>query len=322
MIWNNWDKVCVFTPTREDISSAGNSDKALLKKKFRQMPLSNLTKAEIEENFIEIWTFEQLLEEWQLQGVFVQVIIAILASYALFFGLGGYLQWYYYMQRKDKSDEWKCQPRRFLTADNERHEIFLGSICLFMNATTSGILSTYIKNGGNITAVYFDIHDYGWFYFFTSFAICFLLQDGAAYYYHRMLHVPFFYRNFHKWHHRYPSPTAFGALAMHPLESFFFEVVLLLPIFIVPFHFVVVIICFYYHFYYGLIDHSGIEMDSFWPWQPPTRFHDDHHKYFHCNFGLNSLLLDRFHGTLRQTDRQYGEDVFGGKGVSTDCNNN
>lgn len=93
MIWNNWDKVCVFTPTREDISSAGNSDKALLKKKFRQMPLSNLTKAEIEENFIEIWTFEQLLEEWQLQGVFVQVIIAILASYALFFGLGGYLQW-------------------------------------------------------------------------------------------------------------------------------------------------------------------------------------------------------------------------------------
>ena len=34
-----------------------------------------------------------------------------------------------------------------------------------------------------------------------------------------------------------------------------------------------------YIYYYGMMDHSGIMMDAVWPWQPPTIFHDDHHRY-------------------------------------------
>jgi len=33
-----------------------------------------------------------------------------------------------------------------------------------------------------------------------------------------------------------------------------------------------------YFYYYGMLEHSGIKMDCWWPWQPSTMFHDDHHK--------------------------------------------
>jgi len=39
-----------------------------------------------------------------------------------------------------------------------------------------------------------------------------------------------------------------------------------------------------------------------------------HNRYFHVNFGFNTYLFDWLHGTLRRPDREYGEDIFGGKG--------
>lgn len=33
-----------------------------------------------------------------------------------------------------------------------------------------------------------------------------------------------------------------------------------------------------YQYYYGMIDHSGVMLESIWPWQPPSIFHDNHHK--------------------------------------------
>ena len=54
------------------------------------------------------------------------------------------------------------------------------------------------------------------------------------------------------------------------------------------------------------------------PWQGPSTFHDDHHVYFHCNFGQVLTLWDRMHDTLRREGRRYGVDVFGGKGKPID----
>ena len=34
-----------------------------------------------------------------------------------------------------------------------------------------------------------------------------------------------------------------------------------------------------YVYYFGLMDHSGIKMTSWFPWQPDTMFHDNQHKY-------------------------------------------
>lgn len=39
------------------------------------------------------------------------------------------------------------------------------------------------------------------------------------------------------------------------------------------------------------------------------------YRHFHCNYGVNTLLFDRIHGTLRRKNRRYGEKIFCGKGA-------
>lgn len=50
-----------------------------------------------------------------------------------------------------------------------------------------------------------------------------------------------------------------------------------------------------YIFYHGIIDHSGIAFKAYWwqPWQPDAIFHDNHHQYFHVNYGFNMFLWDK-----------------------------
>ncbi|XP_060601085.1 uncharacterized protein LOC132754475 [Ruditapes philippinarum] len=104
----------------------------------------------------------------------------------------------------------------------------------------------------------------------------------------------------------------------HPGRFIMLSKFLAIPIFTVPVHAVVYVVILVYGYYYGMMDHSGIKMDAIWPWQPSSLFHDDHHRYFHCNFGFNTILFDRFHGTLRRKNHKYGEKIFGGKGKADD----
>lgn len=301
LLWKNWDKFYFFS----EKSNEGNVSIG-------------------SENVSEVNTFSEnipnnedldFLESHSMKDLPYFICSSLVVSNTIFLGVGGFLHWYFYIRQRDTPENWKCQPKRFLTEENERHEFWLGECCLILNAAVSGVASCYVANTGYHSKVYFDINDYGWIYFLLSTILLFLIQDAMSYYYHRMLHWPIFYKSFHKWHHRYHSPTAWSAVAMHPVESLVFEILLLIPMLIIPFHFVSVAVLFHYLFFYGLVDHSGIDMDSIWPWQPPVRFHDDHHKYFHVNFGFNTMMFDRFHDTLRKTSRQYGEDIFYGRGA-------
>lgn len=85
----------------------------------------------------------------------------------------------------------------------------------------------------------------------------------------------------------------------------------MLSIFSAAFYFIEI-----YTYAHGILNHSGVNIKSFWwqPWQPDTMFHDNHHQYFHVNFGFNIFLWDVIHGTYRQKDRVYSEDIFFGKG--------
>lgn len=50
-----------------------------------------------------------------------------------------------------------------------------------------------------------------------------------------------------------------------------------------------------YGYIHGIIDHSGIAFKAQWwqPWQPDAVFHDNHHQYFHVNFGFNMKIWDQ-----------------------------
>lgn len=47
-----------------------------------------------------------------------------------------------------QAKEWKCQPDKFLTPENERHEILLGSMNMMIGSVASGVIACFIMNGG------------------------------------------------------------------------------------------------------------------------------------------------------------------------------
>lgn len=254
-----------------------------------------------------------ILDKWRLQNLHIFLMMSISVSFLMFWGIGGFFQYFYYIKRRDRAEEWKCQPDKFLTSENEKHEFLLGSANMLLGATISGFISCYIVNGG-YTTLYYNISDRGWLYFLASIPALYLYIDCIAYYFHRMTHIKWMYIHIHKVHHRYHQPTAFSTVAMHPVEFLLHQSYLIVIPFVFPIHAAVYIATLLYVYYYGMMDHSGVKMNALWPWQPPSIFHDNHHKYFHVNFGFNSFFFDWFHDTLRREDREYGEDIFGGKG--------
>ncbi|EEZ98257.2 uncharacterized protein LOC103315179 [Tribolium castaneum] len=262
---------------------------------------------------------EMSLESLGLQDFWSYWMYSCLVSYLMYFVIGGFLHWYFYVRRRDRAEEWKCQPKKWLSPELERHEIILGSLTLFLNASTSALLACYIANGGYST-VYYNVADYGWLWFFLQWPVIFIYQDYVTYWMHRIYHTPFLYRNFHKLHHKYKQPTAFSVTAIHPVEALHIQLMDILPLFIIPTHWFPFYVVALYTYYHGIIDHSGVNFKAYWwqPWQPDAIFHDNHHQYFHVNFAFNIDYWDKLHGTYRRKDRVYTEDIFYGKGKRID----
>jgi Delta7-sterol 5-desaturase len=242
---------------------------------------------------------------------------AIAGGLGMYFGIAGAFELIYYRARRERAAEWKCQPRRFLSPKMSRQQLVLGTANMLGASIASGFFCAYLAGGGK-SAVYFDLQAHGLLYAVAGTVLYFLLTDAGLYWAHRTFHRPFLFRHIHRWHHRYTAPSAFTAMAMHPLELATYQSVMLLPLFVLPVHVGGLILVLVYQNYVALVDHSGIDLHSWLPWQPPTRFHDDHHVHFHVNYGQNMGLWDRIFGTYRRENRVYGVEVFGGRGAPTD----
>lgn len=242
------------------------------------------------------------------------VISSLIGGIGMYLAIGGFLYHRYYKQRRDEAAEWKCQPGRFPSERMHRYDVRLGLFNISMGSVLSGIMA-YLALRGH-TAIYFGFDRYG---IGLSIALAlgyFFVTDLGLYAAHRLYHRPSLFRAIHRWHHRNTTPTPFTAYSMHPLEFLTFESIALVPLFFYPVHAGVVIATLVYSNYVALLQHSGVRMSSIIPWQPATRFHDDHHLCFHVNYGQNLALWDRLFGTLRQHGRRYGVDVFGGRGAA------
>jgi len=212
---------------------------------------------------------------------------------------------------KGQEANWKCQPNRQLSELHHAEEVFWGCLNAFVAGVVGMGMFMYHLNHPFLK-FYYDVSTRGWLHFAWSFALVFFWIDIWAYWAHRTLHKKIIYKHIHKWHHRYLAPTAFSSFAMHPLEFVFFQTggvlcCMLFEIHIMAFFAVVSVIS-----YHGQVDHSGIWFEGEFPWQPSTMFHDNHHEFFHTNFGQNLVLWDWVFGTLRKKKEKYGEDVFVG----------
>ncbi|XP_052753526.1 uncharacterized protein LOC113514180 isoform X2 [Galleria mellonella] len=246
-------------------------------------------------------------------------IWAHVVSLSMYFLIGGFLHWYFYMNRRHLAHEWKLQPNKWLSPELERHEILVGTFSLLITGSFSALLATYIYNG-NPSTVYYQFDEYGWLWFFLQFPVIFIYADYTTYILHRLYHTPWLYKRFHKLHHKYKQPTVFSVTAIHPVEIMHIQLTMCLPLFTIPTHWLPFYVIAIYNYYHGIIDHSGINFKSYWwqPWQPDAEFHDKHHEFFHCNFGFNMSLWDRLHGTMRKKNVLYTEDTYHGEAPAID----
>ena len=238
---------------------------------------------------------------------------AVAGALGMYFALGGYFEWVYYRRRRGNEAAWKIQSGRFTSAARRRAEIALGSANLVMASLVSGFLAWRIAVD-NPTRVYFA-GEHGIAFGLAATAATSVGTDLGLYWMHRAMHQPLLFRAIHRWHHRTLSPTAFTAPAMHPLEFASYQLVAALPLFLFPIPAWGIVFTLLYHNVVGLFDHSGVDLGAWFPWQPPPRFHDDHHAHFHVNYGQTLGLWDRIFDTWRRDGRIYGEQNFGGRGV-------
>ncbi len=241
------------------------------------------------------------------------VVLAIAGGLGMYFGIGGFFEWRYY-RRRGEAETWKIQPRRWPGPRARRNEILLGAANLTAGSIASGIFAHHVATGGE-TAIYFDLQTHGLAFTLATAVGYFLLTDAMLYGAHRLMHRKTLFRYIHRVHHRWTSPTAFTSAAMHPAEFVLYQGLMIAPLFVLPIHVGGVIAVLLYHNLIALLDHSGVDLASALPWQPPPRFHDDHHVHFHVNYGQTLGVWDRVFGTWRRAGRVYGEHVFGGKGA-------
>jgi lathosterol oxidase len=240
--------------------------------------------------------------------------VATLGGLGMYFGIGGLFEWRYY-RRRERAAAWKLQPRRFPNARARKKEIALGALNMTLGSIASGVFAHYVATGG-ASSIYFDLETHGVLFSIATTIVYFVVTDGVLYGAHRLLHRKALFRAIHRVHHRWTSPTAFTAAAMHPAEFALYQAIMLAPLFVLPIHVVGLVVVLVYQNTIALLDHSGVALGSVLPWQPPPRFHDDHHVHFHVNYGQTLGLWDRVFGTWRRVGRVYGEHVYGGKGAA------
>eukprot|EP00040_Diaphanoeca_grandis_P018757 m.98693 g.98693 ORF g.98693 m.98693 type:complete len:362 (+) comp27089_c1_seq1:177-1262(+) len=195
----------------------------------------------------------------------------------------------------------------------ERAEVKLAMLSLIVAAAVTNCIGVYgVVYPDGLLKVYVDtpasLWDCAWLV--ISAAWYFVWIDGWAYFAHRILHFPLIYKHIHKVHHIWKQPTAFVALALHPLEMLWLYGGVYAGMFVIPMHPAVLTLNLLYIHFFNVVDHSGVYAESWIPWQPSSLFHDDHHRYFHLNYGQSLTIWDRLGNTFYEEKAKYGERKF------------
>jgi sterol desaturase/sphingolipid hydroxylase (fatty acid hydroxylase superfamily) len=129
----------------------------------------------------------------------------------------------------------------------------------------------------------------------AEFMVVAVYENVVEYYWHRMMHLKFFYLNFHKFHHHYKSPEPYDDMFIHPLEAVGYYCILYSPPFLFPIHLPAFLLYMVVMGLCGVIDHSGVRIEV--PWIYNSLDHDNHHLKFNVNYGFPFIYLDILHGT-------------------------
>ena len=230
------------------------------------------------------------------------ISMVILRDLAMFLIVTGGLHWWFYMREgqgmKFRYDTLKRKKKsRLFSFQNQIHDnIFWSLVSGVPLWIAFEVFLLWSFASGKITI--FQFSD-GWIWFCLWFPLLQIWQSFHFYWWHRMLHIPFFYRIAHSVHHRNLNPGPWSGISMHPIEHALFYSSLLIH-FVIPSHPVHVL----YHIYWLILGtvttHSGYE--NIWVKEKSfltvgSFFHHIHHRYFNCNYGNPEIPFDRWFGS-------------------------
>ncbi len=198
------------------------------------------------------------------------------------------------------------RPRRIQAARFDwrilRHEVLFSALTLSASGLTIGVLHRWLRGSGALT---YHPEPGAWWVTALEFAFYFFVFDLYFYLLHRLMHVDPIYRWVHATHHRSTAPNPLTAFSFNPLEGALAGG--FMPLFLSAFELHRSSLWLIYGFQplMSMFVHSGHEVFPKWwysssltKWLLTPMFHDQHHQYFHCNYGGFTTIWDRLFGTV------------------------
>ena len=136
----------------------------------------------------------------------------------------------------------------------------------------------------------------------VAFAASLVLFDAWFYWFHRLIHTRPFYRAVHRWHHLTVTPVVWSNNSDRLVDNLFLQSYWLVAHLLIPIAPAALFAHKLYDQVTGVIGHSGWEHGGAWC-RPPSPLvgvthHDQHHRYFRCNYATHFTWWDRLMGTL------------------------
>lgn len=167
------------------------------------------------------------------------------------------------------------------------------------------------------TKLYFDISDYGYVWLGVSFFLMLFIDDMFFYWSHRAMHLPRFYKFFHKVHHESTDPSPLTAFAFHPSEAIIENMMHFVLPFLLPLHFGTIIAWQIFSMLNNVLGHLGYEIyPKIWVKLPILQFktasthHNMHHQLFNGNYALYFTWWDKWMGTEFKDYESRHEQIF------------
>jgi Delta7-sterol 5-desaturase len=223
-----------------------------------------------------------------------------------------FLIWYVWLRKRLT---YKKIQQRFPKATDYGREIGFSvvTIAIFAFVACTMLFNPAISRH---TTYYTQPNAHGWFYFFAAFPLMFFMHDAYFYWMHRLMHHPALFKAVHLIHHKSVNPSPWAAYAFHPLEALVEAGILVVFLLTIPIHKVHLAIFFLFMIVYNVYGHLGWELyprgfNRSWlgRWVNTSVNHNQHHQYFKGNYGLYTLIWDRFCGTLRPDYDQKFDEV-------------
>ncbi|RPE08873.1 fatty acid hydroxylase family protein [Chitinophaga lutea] len=138
-------------------------------------------------------------------------------------------------------------------------------------------------------------------YFFVDALILFFVMDFLMYVFHWTIHYSFLYRFIHTLHHEAIDPKPIDLFVLHPAETFAFGGMWLAILLPWAFNIWAMVLYLVLNVVFGIVGHLGGNGQHYntgiTRFIGTSRFHHDHHRNLHCNFGFYTNLWDRLFGT-------------------------